>query len=220
MSGWHEKLGACVALSKALTETLDREEVVGIIFKRLCELIKATNWSLYLVDHERQEMRFEVVAGLEADRLRGVQIKLGEGIAGATALSGEPAFIRDEVGRDPHFCHKVDTLTGFVTHSLICLPLKVRGRVIGVLELVNPEDRTLFDEASRPMMSILADFMAIAIVNANNFRHLETISLMAGMSMWSSCPVRASRPRSPRPRPSGGPWPRFFFWRATGCASP
>ena len=178
----YDKLSACVALGKALTSTLDREEVVDILFRRLCELIKATNWSLYLVDHERQELCFEIVAGLEFESLKGMRIKLGEGIAGATAQSGEPIFIQDKVKNDPRFCRKVDELTGFVTHSLICLPLKVRDRVIGVLEVVNPFDRGLFNEVFRPMFNILADFMAIAIVNATNYHRLETLSVTDDVS--------------------------------------
>lgn len=182
MSGLHEKLETCVALGKALTETLDRQEVVNIIFERLCELIKATNWSLLLVDHDRRELGFEIVAGLDVGHLREVRITMGEGLAGAAALSGEPVFISDNAWDDPRFCRKVDKLTGFKTHSLICLPLKAREQVIGVLELVNPQDPTLFDEENRPLLTILADFMAIAIVNANNFRRLETISVTDDVS--------------------------------------
>lgn len=182
MSGHHEKLRICAELGKALTETLEREEVVGVIFRRLCELIKASHWSLFLVDNERQELHFEIVAGLEAGPLSQVRIKLGEGIAGATALSGEPAFVMGKAGADPRFCPKVDKLTGFVTHSLICLPLKARGRVIGVLELVNPEDHSLFDEALRPILTILADFMAIAIVNAGSYKRLETLAVTDDVS--------------------------------------
>ena len=177
MLGCHEKLKACVELSKSLTETLDREEVVGIIFSHLCVLIKASNWSLFLVDHEQQELRFEIVAGLEAASLSQVRIKLGEGIAGNTALTGEEVFIMDNVENDPRFCQKVDRLTGFVTNSLICLPLKARGRVIGVLEVVNPEDISLFDETLRPILTIFSDFMAIAIINASNYKKLETLAV-------------------------------------------
>jgi diguanylate cyclase (GGDEF)-like protein len=106
---------------------------------------------------------------------------MGEGIAGTVAQTGEPILLPD-VSRDPRFSQKIDELTGFVTRSLICLPLKIQESVIGVIEVVNPEDESLFDEQAMPVLSIVADFVAIAIENARVHRKMEALTFMDDVS--------------------------------------
>jgi diguanylate cyclase (GGDEF)-like protein len=115
--------------------------------------------------------------GLDRDAIGGVRIKVGEGIAGLAALTGEPILVPDRAHEDPRFNKRVDELTGFTTRSLICLPLKIQEEVIGVLEVVNPDDPALFDESLMPVLSILADYVAIAIANARNYQEIEALSI-------------------------------------------
>ena len=162
-------------LGKAVTSTLHLDRILVIIFERLSQMIRAKNWTLFLLEPETQELRFELVAGLQGHSLSGVRIKVGEGIAGTVARTGEPILVPD-VSQDPRFSQKIDALTGFVTRSLICLPLKIQESVIGVIEVVNPEDTSLFDEQAMPVLSILADFVAIAIANARVHREMEALT--------------------------------------------
>jgi diguanylate cyclase (GGDEF)-like protein len=171
-----QQLMTSVEIGKALTSTFNMEKILVIILKRLSELIKAKNWTLFLLDPESQELYFEVVVGLDKGSLSDVRIPLGEGVAGTVALTGEPILV-PEVQSDPRFSNKVDDLTGFVTHSLICLPLKMQGSVIGVIEIVNPEDMSLFQDTFMPLLSILADHVAIAIHNARTYRKIESLSI-------------------------------------------
>jgi diguanylate cyclase (GGDEF)-like protein len=117
-----------------------------------------------------------LAAGLSKESLADVRIPLGEGVAGAVALTGEPMLVKD-VRQDPRFSHRVDGITGFVTQSIICLPLRIQGSVIGVVEIVNPEDPALFQPRSLMVLTILADYMAIALGNAMNYRKIAALSL-------------------------------------------
>jgi diguanylate cyclase (GGDEF)-like protein len=177
MDLYDRQLLTCVEIGKAVTSTLNMDEILVTILKRLSELIKAKNWTLYLLDRQSGELRFEVVVGLDTQRLGNVRIKLGEGVAGQAALTGEPILVPERVDEDPRFSRRVDELTGFTTQSLICLPLKIQQSVIGVLEVVNPEDPALFDESLMPVLSILADYVAIAIANARNYQEIEALSV-------------------------------------------
>ena len=168
-------------LGKAVTATLNLERILVIIFERLNQMIRAKNWTLFLLESETNELRFELVAGLKDYSLSKVRIKMGEGIAGTVAQTGKPILLPD-VSRDPRFSQKIDELTGFVTRSLICLPLKIQESVIGVIEVVNPEDESLFDEQAMPVLSILADFVAIAIANARVHRKMEALTFMDDVS--------------------------------------
>lgn len=171
-----QQLMTCVEIGKALTSTLNIDRILVIILKRFNKLIKAKNWTLFLLDPQTRKLHFEAVVGLDKKSLGNVQIGLGEGIAGTVALTGEPMLVPD-VHKDPRFSNRIDNLTGFVTRSLICLPLKLRGSIIGVLELVNPKDASLFRLDSMPVFSILADYVAIAINNARNYEKIETLSI-------------------------------------------
>ena len=171
-----QHLMTCVEIGKALTSTFNMDQILIIILKRLSELIKAKNWTLFLLDPKTEELYFGVVVGLDKGSLADVRIGLGEGIAGTVAHTGEPILV-PEVQQDPRFSNRVDDLTGFVTHSIICLPLKMQGAVIGVIELVNPEDMSLFQDNFMPLLSILADYVAIAIHNARTYRKIESLSI-------------------------------------------
>ncbi|UCG38485.1 MAG: sensor domain-containing diguanylate cyclase [bacterium] len=168
------QLMACVELGKAVTSTLDREEILRIILNRLSQLIRAMNWTLYIVDEEKEELRFEVVVGLKGRSLEGLHLKVGQGLAGMVAETGEPVLVPD-AGSEPHFDGRFDSRTGFKTHSLITLPLKLGGRVIGVLQIVNPENQQLFEKPFLPILQILSDFVAIAINNAANHEKIEKL---------------------------------------------
>lgn len=175
-SPYIQQLMTCVEIGKALTSTFNMEQILIIILKRLSELVRAQNWTLFLLDSEHRELRFEVVVGLDKNSLTDVRIKLGEGVVGTAALTGEPVLVPN-VSMDSRFSSRVDSLTGFVTHSLICLPLKMQGSVIGVIEVVNPEDIYLFRPDFMPVLSILADYVAIAITNARNYKKIETLTI-------------------------------------------
>lgn len=172
-----DPLMTCFEISKAVASTLNMKQILDILLKRLSELIRAQNWTLYLLDEMKQELHFEVVVGLDAKPLKDVRIRLGEGIAGTVAKTGNPIRVPEGVQQDDRFSNRVDTMTGFVTRSLICLPLKIEGEVLGVIELINPEDRSLFDDSVLPVLSILSDFMAIAIANARNHRRMEAMAV-------------------------------------------
>jgi diguanylate cyclase (GGDEF)-like protein len=171
------KLLTCVEIGKAITSTLNMEQILKIIMQRISELIRAKNWTLYLVDPETQELRFELVVGLEKEMLAHTRMKLGEGIVGTAALTGEPILVPENAQHDPRFSKRVDNMTGFTTASLICLPLKVQDLVIGAIEIVNPEDPALFEENSMPVLSSLADYVSIAITNARNHMRIQTLAI-------------------------------------------
>jgi diguanylate cyclase (GGDEF)-like protein len=171
-TGQVERLLACIEFSKALVRAYDMETLLTAVLERIKILIPARNWSLLLLDPQTQELRFEVVVGVDPEPLKGICLKLGEGIAGTVALSGQPIFIPD-VDQDQRFSSRGDAATGFETRSIIALPLRVEGKVIGVFEVVNVEDEKFFREKYLPLLHILADYVAIAVDNVRNLQKLQ-----------------------------------------------
>jgi diguanylate cyclase (GGDEF)-like protein len=171
-AGQLERLLACIEFSKALVSAYDMETLLTAVLERIQALIPADNWSLLLVDRQTGELYFAVVVGVNPEHLKGIRLKIGEGIAGAVAQSGKPVFIPD-VNKDPRFSARADSITGFDTRSIIAQPLLVRGEVIGVFEVVNVEDEKFFREKYLPLLTILADYVAIAVDNVYNLQKLQ-----------------------------------------------
>ncbi len=172
-----ERLLTCIEVSKTLVSTFDMESLVRTAVERINVLIPASNWSILLLDPETRELHFSVVVGVELDSVKDVRLKLGEGIAGTVAQTGEPIFI-PEAQSDPRFCCRVDEATGFETRSIICLPLTIRDEIIGVIEVVNVENANFFREKYLPLLAILADYVAIAVDNVRNFQRLQITSFI------------------------------------------
>jgi diguanylate cyclase (GGDEF)-like protein len=171
-TGQVERLLATIEFSKALVSAYDMETLLTAILGRIKAIIPAQNWSLLLIDPQTQELYFAVVVGVAPEAVKNIRLKPGEGIAGAVAQTGIPIFIPD-VDQDSRFSARVDTTTGFETRSVIALPLLVRGEVIGVFEVVNVADEKFFREKYLPHLTILADYVAIAVDNVRNLQKLE-----------------------------------------------
>jgi len=171
-AGQVERLLTCIEFSKALVSAYDMETLLTAILERIKTIIPASNWSLLLVDHQTQELYFAVAVGVDLETLKGIRLKMGEGIAGTVAQTRQPIFIQD-VDQDQRFSARADTATGFATRSIIAFPLLVRGEVVGVFEVVNVEDERYFREKYLPHLSILADYVAIAVDNVYNLQKLQ-----------------------------------------------
>ncbi|MGQ9687439.1 MAG: diguanylate cyclase [Desulfobaccales bacterium] len=171
-AGQVERILACIEFSKALVSAYNMEMLLTAVLERIKALIPASNWSLLLVDPQTQELYFAVTVGVDHELLKGVRLKMGEGIAGVVAQTGKPIFI-PEACKDERFCQRVDDITGFDTRSIIALPLIVRGEVVGVFEVVNVENQEFFREQYLPLLEILGDYVAIAVDNVRNLQKLQ-----------------------------------------------
>jgi GGDEF domain-containing protein len=139
-------------------------------------LLQPKHWSLFLISHERQELYLGISQGSVAKKMREIRLKLGEGISGWVAEQGKPVLVPD-VAYDKRFSPKADQITQFQTKSIICVPLQIRGEVLGVIELINAEEDREFSTRDMHFLLILADFAAVAIANARNYQKVERLSL-------------------------------------------
>ena len=163
-------------LARTLTSTLDLSEVLQIIMQKVCELLSPNNWSLLLMEPDGEHLRFELVVGEGSEVLTGNRLKLDEGIAGWVARTGE-AILAEDVHKDPRFCRRFDILSCFETRSIVCVPLKNRGRVLGVVELINRLEQASFTERDMVSLQTIAEYAAIAIANAHLYRKAHWLSI-------------------------------------------
>ncbi|MFH1037304.1 MAG: sensor domain-containing diguanylate cyclase [PVC group bacterium] len=172
-----ETLLVLVEIGKLLTSSLDLDEILQLIISRASRLIPAENWSLLLKNQETGELTFAVVEGSKKESLRGFCLPPGQGIAGCVAQSGHPEFVAD-VQSDTRFYREMDARSGFTTRSVVCLPLKIHGKTLGVMEIVNVEDIEVFKERDLPVLQALADYAAIAIENSRYVSTVRRLSII------------------------------------------
>jgi len=170
----NEELASMIEIGKALTSSLDIHAILETIMKQVERLIKPKTWSLLLVDSESGDLVFEIAVSAVSEQLKGVRLERGKGIAGWVALHGQPLLIPD-VSKDDRFAEQFDQKLLFTTHSIVCVPMKIKDQVIGVIELINSFDEIDFDESDFLLISAIADFAAIALENARNYKRINEL---------------------------------------------
>lgn len=125
-------------------------------------VLRAEDGSLLLVDEETDELVFAVVHGDIRGELRGYRIGGDIGIAGWVATEGEPAIVSNP-RQDWRFSPQIDEAFGFVTRSILCVPMLTRGKLVGVIELLNKYNGNKFIETDATLLSILAHVAATAL---------------------------------------------------------
>ena len=94
--------------------------------------------------------------------LTGLSLAEGEGIAGTVVKEGKTTVVKD-CQSDPRWAGRFDETTGFVTRSMVCVPLVNKYEVIGCIQIINKKDGTLYDDADVDLCENLAMLAAIAI---------------------------------------------------------
>ena len=168
------ELLALMEIGKALTSRLDPQEILSVIMEKVSELLRPQVWSLLLVDENTEELVFEIAVSPAAERLKGVRLQRGEGIAGWVALNGEPLLIPD-VQQDERFNAVTGHSAHFSTRSVACVPIKSRCRLLGVIQIVNSLDQGFFTEGDLRILATIADYAAIAIENSRMFAQIREL---------------------------------------------
>lgn len=156
-------------LERMLSITRDlREEIYGDILleKILDNALSITNadaGSILLVEGDK--LVFKIVKGEKTAKLLGTTVEKGRGISGWIAESGKSIRISD-VTLDERFNSDIDAVTGYVTKSILGVPLIARSEVIGVLELLNKKNGRPFRQRDEEIISYLAGQAAISITKA------------------------------------------------------
>jgi diguanylate cyclase (GGDEF)-like protein len=162
-------------VAKALTSSLDLASILQTIMDKMGEYFHPDTWSLLMVDEAQENLSFAIAVGDKSEELKDVKLKMGEGIAGWVAEHGEARVVAD-VRTDPFFASRVDETTKWTTRSVICVPLRSKLRVLGVIQLVNV-DMEKFKDAEQFFLQSLCDYAAIAIENARWVGKIQELTI-------------------------------------------
>ncbi len=157
-----------------LQETVQRftpeNDVLALLNETLVcamTLLDTTDGSLMLIDEESDELVFVLVHGAAGEALIGQRFDRRQGIAGWAAEHAEPVIVNN-VRTDNRFFPELDEQAGFETRSLVAVPLVARGKVMGVVEVINKRSGEKFTDDDTSLLAILATLSASALDYASS----------------------------------------------------
>ncbi|MEW6543335.1 MAG: GAF domain-containing protein [Nitrospirota bacterium] len=161
-------------ISGLLNSTLNQAEIRKRAIEAATILMEAEAGSMLLLDEKANELYFEVALGEKGEGVRQIRLKVGQGIAGHVAQTGRPEIINDCYS-DPRFNREADKKSGFRTRNMVCVPVKARDKLLGVLQAINKKDAGLFSEEDLQIFVSLGHQVGIAIENANLYAEISNL---------------------------------------------
>jgi PAS domain S-box-containing protein len=167
----NRQLEAINRVSQVLAETLELDEVIGRILDEVDRGLGVTGCSVWMPEPDSGELVCYQASGPARDKVRGWRLAPGQGIAGRVLASGEPAVVAD-LAREPDNVSAVADEVHLELHSLLAVPLQVRGEVLGVLEAVDTRPGR-FQASDLELFIPLAAVAAKALRNAQLYQQAQ-----------------------------------------------
>ncbi len=157
-----QRLESLIEASKSLNTTLDLDELLKLILDLATKNLDADRGTIYLLDDQRKELWSKVLKGKELVEIR---LPLGTGIAGHVAETGKTVNLED-AWKDKRFFSGFDVRTGYVTKTMLCMPMRNReDKIIGVFQMINKQGG-VFDVDDEQFLRAFSDHVALAVENA------------------------------------------------------
>jgi signal transduction histidine kinase len=168
------RLERMLEVSRLLNSTLNLEELL-IRVQRISRQLTATDASsILLLPRKPDELHFQTATGVAKDKLPRIVVPIEGSIAGEVVKTGAPLVVQD-ARHDPRFYEGVDDATSFSTRSILAVPLIVKDKTIGVIEVLNKTEGQFTDEDVE-VLTTMAAHAAVAIENARLFQQSDLIS--------------------------------------------
>ena len=150
------------------------DQLLDLILETASAVIGAQAGALFLIDESTGELVCEAAAGGQAERVKGLRLPLGHGIAGGVALTAQPLAV-SEARKDPRWAADVGDRVGYLPDSLVCVPLFHGDRITGVLELLDKKGSPSFSPGDVYLLGLFANQAAVAIEQSRTRREIAAI---------------------------------------------
>ena len=168
--------------TEAIASAMQLDPLLDTIMELGMNVMDAEGCSVLLVDEKEKKLQFVAASGAKKEEVKRLNLDMGEGVAGWVAQNDQPLLIED-VSKDTRFSKKVDETLRQETKSLICVPLKVKERTIGVMEVINKKGNRTFNQSDMVLFKPLSAQAAVAIERARLYEDLEDMFLSTVKSL-------------------------------------
>ncbi|MEM8533872.1 MAG: GAF domain-containing protein, partial [Chloroflexota bacterium] len=157
-------------IATTVTSVLDTHQVYLLVVQKLNTYFEVDAGSILLIDEMTGALQFVMTIEGSEERLAGKYVPVGQGVVGHVARTGQWEIVHD-APNDPRFYSKISEDVGYQTRSILCVPMIAKGRVIGVLELLNKINGH-FTEDDAQRLTRMASLIGVAIQNARLFQQV------------------------------------------------
>lgn len=162
------QLAALNEVSSALAGELNLDKLLELVTRSAVDILNAEAGSLLLrAEDSSSELEFRIAIGSAGQGLVGTRFSVRQGLAGEVVSTGRPVIVNDPVN-DRRWAGEQST-NGFVTRTVLAVPLTAKGQTIGVLEILNKQGSKRFDNEDVRLLSTFAVQAAVAIENVRLF---------------------------------------------------
>jgi two-component system phosphate regulon sensor histidine kinase PhoR len=160
------EINALYRAGKSLSTTVELPELLSQIINLATTVIGAGTGSIMLLDEEHNVLRIQAAVGVEEEVIQDTTLPLGSSIAGYVAQSGEPVIVED-IEEDRRF-HR-EAKSHYKSKSLLCVPLKVKNEILGVLNITDKTGEESFNRQDLKLLTTFASQAAMAIDDAHHY---------------------------------------------------
>ncbi|MGQ9613764.1 MAG: GAF domain-containing protein [Chloroflexus sp.] len=160
-------------IAAAVTSSLDPREIYHLVMEKINQFFHVDAGSLLMLDEETGELVFVMTLEEGQEKLVGLRVPPGLGIVGDVARTQQYAIVHDPE-QDARFYRQVSEGIGYNVQSILCVPIVVKGRTIGVIELLNKRTGH-FTEEEAIRLTRMAATIGIALENAHLFQQVSTV---------------------------------------------
>ena len=166
----HRNLLALNTIATVVSHSLDLDTVLSSALDKTLEIMKSNTGGILLLDEDTQILRYRVYHGLSKEYAQEVCCRLGEGIAGRVAQTGQGILVED-ISMDPRAAHP-DLITAEGLRAFASVPLRSKDKVLGVINIASHEARKFSSDDVQLLDSIAAQ-VAIAVENARLHQEVQ-----------------------------------------------
>ncbi len=166
-------LAALIRSSSELVSRLEEKDVIQTVIAEAAKVLDAESCSVILLDDSADECFFFYTTDARDTNLQKIRFNRELGIVGKVIETGKPVLVADAT-KDPYHYRGVDQRMGMSTRSLVAVPLKVGGKLLGVVEAINKKQQAAFTEEDLQLLILFTNFAAIALNNARAFGTCKT----------------------------------------------
>ncbi|NJN97840.1 MAG: response regulator [Anaerolineales bacterium] len=161
-----KELNTLFGIGKSVTSLLDQDKLLSRLVEAAVYLINAEEGSLLLIDDKTNELYMVAARGIDERMARSFRLRVEDSLAGEVITSGQPLVLS---GAD-----LTKIKTSYLVRSVMYVPLRIKGRVSGVLSVDNRQQQRDFTNHDLRLLSALADYAAISVENAKLFNQAES----------------------------------------------
>jgi len=165
-----EQMGALVEVARVVNSSLDLDTVLSNVMDHIIRLTGAERAMLMLLDPETGELEFRAARNMDQETITDDTFQISRSIVYRVAREGQPILTTDAL-LDPRFQGQ-ESIVSYSLRSILCVPLRVRERITGVIYADNRIRTGLFSDRDRDLLSAFADQAAVAIENARLFERV------------------------------------------------